>query len=764
MWNVGFRAGVAIATKGRRQYSRGKITAYLRDLSSFTKDPIWRLVMALHYPQRLSLSEALDASRVPLDEFSRWRSHLYASDIDEAVENNLSTHPSWLVLYLASFKVRTPRHAAGPMMDLSFAHLEVSPPAVQGPLLVIAMMHLARFDLVWPMQRVIDAFLLVPLAEKQSVHFNHLLTAMTAIRQRSDETGRNAVKVLRTMEARQLRLWPQAHSALLKDRHAALQLTGYLQRRMTNLGVVPTAAQLEAYLRVYSVDGAIHDVHRYADTIRNMKRLEGSPEEQASAHANSVNRANTFIIRGQPDSASAFQFLHRLAAKTHRDRLVPRGVRPSSHPRSLLAKRGVNIHDWSAALSVAARDPAIDTHKLIKLFMRARPPVAEFRPTTASHTLLIRGLLHRSEWELAFMYWTKLARSGLPIDEMALSTGLQAATLSGQPAEAFAMLEMYGERPGLLLAYTYRSRPLMKVKLTTGIINMFMTSLHRILRPDLVFRLWDTMEELYNVRPSSETLRIILEAAQLPHTLDDSFSGQIALLALKNPFRHAPTRPAMRAALVDALTAQAAAPYRSGVWCEQHPTDTASRIFLQAALGAPERLHVARLEPPARAVREHPESDSAAPTLRLAMPPPHFALPPDILTPAGRAHFPEIAVREREFAAYLLLLGMTRRAPEIARVLVWMRALDIRPRAQTLGIALAFWGEVSVQPPLIAAMAGRGGDEYLKLVEWLREWCPEVPDEKIVGRWRARIAHLRKQRFMTAGTGRLADEEHIWHM
>ncbi|KAJ7454896.1 hypothetical protein B0H11DRAFT_2067952 [Mycena galericulata] len=760
MFKLAFRAGVKLA-RGHRTYTRSsKITAYLRDLSSYTRDPLWRLIMALHSPQRISLVEALDASHVSLDDFSRWRRSVYAPDIEKAIENN--HHPSWLVLYLSAFKVRTPQNAAGPLIDLSFAHLDVAPPLIQGPLLVITMMHLARFDLVLQMQRVIDAFLSVPLDRFQSTHFNHLLAAMTSIRQRSQQTGENAVKILRAMEARQLKLWPRTCSALLEDRYATLQLTGYLRRRTTSLGVVPTALHLESYLRVYAAQGAIHDAKRYADAIRNLRRGP-APDDEASAHANRVNRAGGHLVRSQPDSASAFQFLLELTAKTTRDRPFFPRARQSIHPRALLGKRSTDVYDWSTAVSVAVNDRNVDAKNLIRLFMRSRPATAEFRVTAASHTILIRGLLLRQAWELAYVYWKKLTRSGLPIDEAALAAGLQATTLSGRPAEAFALLELHAARADAALVAEYRLRRPVRISIRT--INMFMASLHRILRPDLVFRLWDAMEQLYSMRPSLETLRIMLEAAQFPHTLDDSFAGQIALLASKNPFRHAPVPPATRAALAGSLTAQAAAPYRSGVWRGRPATETASQIFLQAALGAPERLHLADLAPPAYAVRAHAETDSAAPTLRLGLASPRFVLPPDLLTPAGRARFPELAaLRDRDFRGHVMLLGMTRRAPEIARTLVWMRALGVRPTARTLGVALAFWGEVSVQPPLLAAMAGRGGDQYLKLVGWLKEWCPDVPDDRAVGRWRARITAVRTQRRESAGTGRLKDEEHIWMM
>ncbi|KAF8192696.1 hypothetical protein K438DRAFT_1829517 [Mycena galopus ATCC 62051] len=44
----------------------------------------------------------------------------------------LCTRPTlkkrWFVLYLAAFKFRTPQHASGSLMDLSFAHTKMAPP------------------------------------------------------------------------------------------------------------------------------------------------------------------------------------------------------------------------------------------------------------------------------------------------------------------------------------------------------------------------------------------------------------------------------------------------------------------------------------------------------------------------------------------------------------------------------------------------------------------------------------------------------------
>ncbi|KAF8192740.1 hypothetical protein K438DRAFT_2017914 [Mycena galopus ATCC 62051] len=330
---------------------------------------------------------------------------------------------------------------------------------------------------------------------------------MTSIRYRSRQSGDNAVKVLRAMEARQLRLWHRVCSALLEDRYAALQLTSYLRRRTTALGVVPTAPQLEQYLRVYAADGAIHDAERYAAAIRRF----GAPLE-----------------RGRGEQQRPRQHVSPVL-----------GPCLNSHPRPL-GKRSVNAHDWTAALSVAAYDTAVDAKSLVRLFMRTRPPTAEFRSGLVSHTTNPRAAAAPGVG----------ARLHLLDEARALGDAVRRARTRGgaagddaDAAEAFALLEAYAARPSSFSSPSpsssqspYRTdlKTAVPLRVLTGTIHALMRA---ILRPDLIFRLWDAMGPLYAVRPSLETLRIILDATQLPHLLDDSIPGQLALLTLENPFR-----------------------------------------------------------------------------------------------------------------------------------------------------------------------------------------------------------------------------------
>ena len=61
---------------------------------------------------------------------------------------------------------------------------------------------------------------------------------------------------------------------------------------------------------------------------------------------------------------------------------------------------------------------------------------------------------------------------------------------------------------------------------------------------------------------------------------------------------------------------------------------------------------------------------------------------------------PTVMPSESTFAAYISLLGLSSRAEEIPEVLVWMRALGVVPKTETLAVALVFWMEVGLRGPV----------------------------------------------------------------
>ncbi|KAG6879636.1 hypothetical protein C0992_000271 [Termitomyces sp. T32_za158] len=65
------------------------------------------------------------------------------------------------------------------------------------------------------------------------------------------------------------------------------------------------------------------------------------------------------------------------------------------------------------------------------------------------------------------------------------------------------------------------------------------------------------------------------------------------------------------------------------------------------------------------------------------------------------SYHPSIIPTNETFLHYILLLGLTGRASEIARVLAWMRHLKIVPQRSTVAASLVLWGEVSGRAVLV---------------------------------------------------------------
>ncbi|KAF8144815.1 hypothetical protein K438DRAFT_1782438 [Mycena galopus ATCC 62051] len=88
---------------------------------------------------------------------------------------------------------------------------------------------------------------------------------------------------------------------------------------------------------------AIHDAERYAAAIRGLV----APPDRASAAANSSNCANTFLIRTQPDTASAFDFLLAILGP-------PSHLAPAAPPRQTQRERALSL-EWPEGLIAPRR-------------------------------------------------------------------------------------------------------------------------------------------------------------------------------------------------------------------------------------------------------------------------------------------------------------------------------------------------------------------------------------------------------------------------
>ena len=758
-------------------------------------DPIWHLVNTLQTSAgRLKVTEVLQKANISVHEFSHWVPVISQQNIALAVskltEINTSfsplerpstadsSMPSWVVLYLVGFQVRIPTHAKGPLLDIVYGHLPKTPTSIQGPLLILTLSNLARFNLLIPIRRVIDTFLKTTLHDPER-QFNLFLQALSSIPYRSRDSANTAITILKAMEARQLKLQSTTYELLLNDRFVTLQLTKFLQGRMVQEGFIPSASHLEAYLRIFANNGAIHDAQQYHKAIQSIPAPVEEPGDEP-VHVSKVPhyRANTLLLGAHDDRSSAFNFLRVLSrkkplqkkttppttlpTKKNKGSSIPHPLPPSQRREvRFLAKQKSDIYDKTAALYVAAKDLTTSTHRLIQLFNTLTS-----RPTIATHTVLIRGLLFRREFSKAAIFWSRLLKSGLVIDQHALTTGVQTLTRNGKPHEAFLLLEKYTLKSHDQDVSSDISVLYPPVALTTISMNEFLVSLNRIARPDAVFKFWDHMGILYGTEPNTDTLSILLQSARLACKLDDTLSGALAKMGLVNPFRrrkvYQPHQSREKA--IDEILTILGHPsrggvrrYVSGMWNYQTPLEAARKVFLQALFGNDTSKRLFSIVPPANPMRSSYDSDASSADSVIDLIPNIsskkyvFKPPPDLLTAEGESRYPQIVINDANCFNYIVLLGICggKRAAEIPLVLAWMKELGIVPKESTIAVALVFWSELGVQAPLVEKWSGGPEmNEFTRLKIWIRDWAGEkgLPRPNMLVKWQGIVKKMRESR------------------
>ncbi|KAI6119636.1 hypothetical protein EV401DRAFT_1961201 [Pisolithus croceorrhizus] len=667
------------------------------------------------------------------------------------------------------------------------------------PLLVLTTLSLAHFGVIAPMRPLVDLFLL-HTTESCLFHFNAFLHALSSFA-RSEEAANLALTILETMTSRQIPLQLHTYRSLMTDRFVTLQLTKYLRARMAHEGVVPTADHLEAYLRIFSDHGAIHEAGQYLRAIQEYcaKHSLTPPHGPRTNHdrldaqiQGAIHPADTLYLKSlQSDRASAFHYLHNLLQLEGQKRPQGPSLQPvTTHARHPPApttfwggsKHSVDIYDWTTALVSAANDRKITTSALLRLFENARVKTKVFRPTVATYTVLLRGLIWRRSYDEALRIWNELVDSGLSLDRKALTVGVQVLTRSGRPQDAFYLLDLFSDERSLRSSRSTLAPTMSNPSIGTRIrlsrptspwiniigINEFLVSLLRIGRPDIVFKIWDNMTLLYGVLPDDVTMNILLKSALLAVKMDrESVRGSVAHFVLQTPFRRRwatssssaleDTGDGKRAMVVNNIMnalKTSERPSVVGMWGGRAATDVARDIFRGMVLGNwPRTQHI---KPPVSAVRP-PGKEGApiAPILELAkslvIGLSHTAVTTTaqkvkVAGDSGRYNtihdfanqtesilgpgaIPSVHPSSSTFLAYIKLLGLSSPsyAHEIPLTLAWMRHLSIPPTRQVLSIALVFWAEVGLRGPIFEEWAERGGySEYGRLENWIAEWVGGV--------------------------------------
>ncbi|TFY73925.1 hypothetical protein EWM64_g10086, partial [Hericium alpestre] len=542
-------------------------------LRARSKSPVWPVVTDLRPNvspvKRIAL---LRQCEIPLAEYRQWEPVIKADTLDLATlhfdvkaimpdeEDDViysssslplssTAHPpTWLILHTMYWKVKSPAQAHMAHF-MAISHLPYARPEMRPPLLILAAAILAAHKVWQPMERIIAIFNGLPIYD-ESWHFNLFLQGLSHFAVSSESArllGRLALSLLDTMSSRQLTLTPHTYRILLDNRYITSELMEALLQRMLREGHAPQRKDLEAFVRVLEKRRVLEDVPAHTDTIRRLDERKRLPPH--------VSSASEYDISSSPTG----QYLQKLLDTSQQGRRVDAEDNEYSHRHHGISGGSIKLNhvttagEWSARLVHWSRDRSMSSEKLYKVFQWFKAKPVPFRVgTTMSYTILMRGLLLKKDYRRAKVVWDEFRASRLRLDRQAVAVGLHVLTKVTGPDEAFAFLEqMYwiARKQKEVATRDTDARNVVSWDgaIDTSIVNAFMDVLNQVGRPDMVFKLWESMDLLWNTKPDGTTLVTVLNAARLAGTMFPTFRGALQELGFRNPFRRSPEQPEQEA-------------------------------------------------------------------------------------------------------------------------------------------------------------------------------------------------------------------------
>jgi hypothetical protein len=698
-------------------------------------NPLWILVNRLSgHKRRVLLHDALRKQGISVDEFRTWEDIVRAPNATLALDRLAGRQatgvaPVWLILHISSHLVKTPFQAQR-VMGVVMSYLKSVDPSISPWMLAIVAHSLARHNMLAQLTQVIDVLLEPSLCSKTS-HINHVLLAVTRL-QPSPESAEVALHLLRIMAARQHRLSNLMFRLMTKNRRFILALNKSLRSQLIPSGMHLTDIPFEHVARCIVGD---------AVQSSGAHRLEGGSLGKTTAAEERMQARPMDASEVVP--VSEFGHLGQLLHTVIRPEWQSVRARKFGLLRSRLygpLRRGVMIRQRPAKvrkmrLAYAARDVReVPSHDLVKHL--AKVPQKSLKPSAIATTM--RGLYVRRDYDAVLELWARLVTSNMRVSGDALDVIVRTLASTGKCNEAFELLEQYrGHNNATPIGRG--SSSVVSIETVNALCSGFISSN----RPDVVLRLWDVLDLLYEVHPNNYTMKLMLGAAcRVGPLANSTVRGAMAQLGVSFSFRKtsAMQPPSSRneaAAGIKAILSQRGV--QSGLWHNVEAAETAGRVFRQVVLG--NRPDLLDAQPPAYALRQnaddamfHPMSEirtailGSSFTSASTAPATHNiqALVAQGLYPPP---FPNLRADDKAFKLYITLLGSSGRASEIALALTWMRMLNGRPSRKTLALALIYWGEVSMAAPWLEARAQRAArSQYARLTQWIRDW---VGDDKM---------------------------------
>ncbi|KAL4253797.1 hypothetical protein ABKN59_002977 [Abortiporus biennis] len=705
--------------------------------------------------------------------------------------------PTWLVLHLLRHKVKTAQDASI-AMDLTFHHLPYAPLPTQPALLVMLAYRLTNHHMYSKLFAVISTFFKLPDTEANR-YFNLLLLALSTARH-SKQAADLAARVIEVMGERKVRVEPAVFDALLRQSFLSLRLALRARTQMQLQGFVPTRKHLTALIRVMCQHHHRKDAGRLLNAIRQQQLISREKTVTHGTHisgSSPPSRVPTFTqdTRFYMSSFKSFPklygFLDRMSraeAKMQAAR-VKLGVVPcvaspvkqdseeedtldsvsdiedddvpanppdsgqipvtQSTPLTLEAvipsaesHVQFSVKDWTAILHVASRDRTISARNLFKIFQQGKAKL-EFNFPMYTYAVTIRGLLLKNSPKRATLLWKESQDEGLPLDTLSLAIGINVLTLNDGEDAAFELIEnIYADQVYRFgrSGRSHRSSSERIPFVNSYTLQMYMKALLRAGRPDIVFELWEHMELLYGIVPDTFTLNVLLRTARWAKKLEEKsiraylvrsgYGGGVKRPELPSLYDSHASSPHIHPRNIAAERIRILSQKRKrvvlGLWGDESAAMRCIRLLRDIFLTNWPDLKAVR--PPVRALRRIMGS---GPDGELST--------NEIWSPKTSTHlyrYSRIVPTDATFRLYIHLLAAEDLKAEIPLALAWMRELGIQPTVATLATAMVYWGEVSMDAPLIeAAKGGSTKSPYTTLRNWIWEWVGDrvAPSDVNVG-------------------------------
>jgi hypothetical protein len=687
-----------------------------QQLSDASHHPLWPFVSRLSCPgERLQRSESMARAQISANEYVAWKNIAWANNLSSALDmifhrRGLTTKeslplldsilprevvfnpsplqfpvpsianwalPNWLVLHLISNKVRSSAcaDALAPFLLWQARHLEGE---FLRPASILTATQLATWKLQNTMGIIIRTFIQDSSFEHAQIYFNLLLEALSVYPEISPFISQYVAVVLNTMKERQLTLHSNTFGSLLAAKFLTVRLANELEDRMAAEDHAPTLSQLESLLRFYSVQQQQEDVRRIFAHIR-YKRARGpgaipqpidpdtSDDRPVQVTRHHVTLLNSW--RGDPssiirplaqtldESKETFGLADRLN-KSRATRIFQRAGRYWRTSALLVQTTFMGFckrTSTSAEAILAMLKGLLQTHG-----------VNSFR-RRAFHTIAIHALIRRKAYssacELFDRYYYGKGPDRQHLDFRLIRLGIIAHTLAGNSKEAFRILVSCGS---MMPKSQGKKQP---VKPDLRIFNAFLASMHKFGRDDIVFKLWERMENDFGLLPNGQTLTIILGVSRRI-----SCSSTNSLKSIGNKPR---------------ITTWAGAP----AW------QTAREVFRQMLSTSFPQIRI--------------NSSNISTWSKFG----------ERRSSIAKCTYP-FPVSQGAFKAYLNLLASASSGDEIPEVLEWMHQLQVPFTAEMLSLATVGWEEYNSSARGIMYTAGHGR----RFLQWLRASNIDVQD------------------------------------